>query len=256
MNSKIRKSVLEVCIDSVESAIEGAAGGADRFELCSNLIIGGTTPGMALFKEVRKVTDIPIRVLIRPRFGDFCYTDYEFSIIREEVKMFKESGADGVVIGILKNDGSLDMERMKVLVEEAAGLPVTLHRAFDVCANPYDTLEKVKELGIGTILTSGQKNNCMDGKDLLKELVSKAEDDVDILVGSGVNAETIAKLAPYTGANCFHMSGKRNVESAMKYRKEDVSMGLPIMSEYVTWRTDREEIRKARDVMNKLIIVK
>lgn len=247
---KIKKAILEVCIDSVESAIEGAKGGADRFELCSNLIIGGTTPSTALFKEVRKVTDIPIRVLIRPRFGDFCYTDYEFSIIREEIRTFKKLGADGVVIGILNEDGFLDTARMKILIEAAEGMGVTLHRAFDVCADAYDTLEKAKELGIDTILTSGQKNNCMDGKKLLKELVEKAGNEVDILIGSGVNAESISYLASYTKARNFHMSGKKNKESAMKYRKGDVAMGLPVMSEYTMWCTDEEEIRKARNVLD------
>lgn len=253
MSIKTKKSILEICVDSVESAIAAAEGGADRLELCSNLVIGGTTPSAALFKEIRKVTNIPIRALIRPRFGDFCYTDYEFSIIREEVRMFKELGADGVVIGILKNDGSLDMQRMKVLMEDAEGISVTLHRAFDVCANPYETLEQAKELGVDTILTSGQKNNCLEGKELLKELVSLAGEDINILAGSGVNAEAISELAPYTKANCFHMSGKINVESAMNYRKDDVTMGLPIMSEYIIWRTDKAIISDAKKVLGEVV---
>lgn len=247
------KSILEVCVDSVESAIAAAEGGADRLELCANLLIGGTTPSVALFNEIRKVTDIPIRALIRPRFGDFCYTDYEFSIIREEVKTFKALGADGVVIGILTPDGSLDMQRMKVLMEEAKGIPVTLHRAFDVCANPYEALEQAKELGIDTILTSGQKNNCIEGKELLKELVGLAGEDINILIGSGVNAEVISELASYTKANHFHMSGKMNVESEMNYRKEDVAMGLPMMSEYIIWRTDKEAISDAKNVLSEAL---
>ncbi len=246
------KHILEVCVDSVESALAAAGGGADRIELCSNLIIGGTTPSEALLKEVRKVTDIPIRVLIRPRFGDFCYTKYEFSIIKEEVKMFRKLGADGIVIGILKPDGNLDINRIKILIKEAGGMAVTLHRAFDVCKNPYETLERVKYLGIDTILTSGQKNHCIDGKELLKDLVEQAGDKIEIMIGGGVNAEAISQLAPYTGARAFHMSGKKEMESAMVYRNKEVSMGLPVMSEYTIWRADEEKIREACFVLDKV----
>lgn len=249
------KAILEVCVDSVESAIAAAEGGADRLELCSNLIIGGTTPSVPLFKEIKKVTDIPIRVLIRPRFGDFCYTDYEFSIIREEVKTFKELGADGVVIGILNADGRLDIPKMKTLIDEAEGIKVTLHRAFDVCVDPYEALQQAKELGIDTILTSGQKNSCLEGKVLLKELVERAGNEINILIGSGVNAEVISELVPFTKAHCFHMSGKMNVDSGMNYRKDDVAMGLPMMSEYIIWRTDKNAVMKARDVLNKAVII-
>lgn len=247
---KQNSPTLEVCIDSVESAIAAARGGADRFELCSNLIIGGTTPSTALFNEIKMVSDIPTRVLIRPRFGDFCYTAHEFSVIKEEVKMFRQLGADGIVIGILKPDGNLDVERMKILIEASGEMPVTLHRAFDVCRDPYETLEQAKSLGIRTILTSGQKNNCIDGKELLKQLVKRADNDIEIMIGSGVNAEVISQLLSYTDATVFHMSGKKDIESQMIYRNEEVSMGLSVMSEYAIWRTDEEKIRKARIVLD------
>lgn len=237
---------LEVCVDSVESAIAAVRGGADRLELCSNLIIGGTTPSPVLFQQIRNVTNIQMRILIRPRFGDFCYTDYEFSVIKEEVKLFRQLGADGIVIGILKPDGQLDIERMRELMDQAGNMRVTLHRAFDVCQNAYNVLEQAKILRIDTILTSGQKNNCKDGKELLKNLIEQAGNDIEIMIGSGVNAEMISQLADYTGAKAFHMSGKKDVDSSMIYRNTDVSMGLPIMSEYTIWRTDEEEIRKAR----------
>lgn len=194
-----------------------------------------------------------INVLIRPRFGDFCYTDEEFEIIRRDVKMFREAGADGVVIGILKPDGSLDVERMKILMEEAGTLSVTLHRAFDVCADPMQALQQAKELGIDTILTSGQKNTAIEGAQLLQELVKAANGDVDILVGSGVKASVIEQLAPQTGATSFHMSGKITLDSPMTYRKEDVSMGLPMMSEYTIWQTSAEEIAKARKVLDQAV---
>lgn len=133
--------ILEACVDSVESALAAAEGGATRLELCSNLIIGGTTPSPWLFKEIRKHTDIRIHALIRPRFGDFCYTDSEFAIIKQAVADFRELGAEGVVIGILKPDGTLNMEQMKELMDAAGEMSVTLHRAFDVCVDPYETME-------------------------------------------------------------------------------------------------------------------
>lgn len=248
----MKKYILESCVDSVESALAAAKGGADRLELCANLIIGGTTPSPALFEEIRKVSPIRIHALIRPRFGDFCYTDYEFAMIRREVAMYREMGAEGVVIGILNPDGSLNMEQMEILMEEAGGMSVTLHRAFDVCRDPFEALDQAKKLGIHTILTSGQKNSASAGRDLLKELTERAGDAIDIMAGGGVNAQVIRELAPYTGAHVFHMSGKITLDSQMEYRREGVNMGLPSLSEFEIWRTKAENIRAAREVLDSL----
>ena len=248
----MKKYILESCVDSVESALAAAKGGADRLELCANLIIGGTTPSPALFEEIRKVSPIRIHALIRPRFGDFCYTDYEFAMIRREVAMYREMGAEGVVIGIPNPDGSLNMEQMEILMEEAGGMSVTLHRAFDVCRDPFEALEQAKKLGIYTILTSGQKNSASAGRDLLKELTERAGDAIDIMAGGGVNAQVIRELAPYTGAHVFHMSGKITLDSQMEYRREGVNMGLPSLSEFEIWRTKAENIRAAREVLDSL----
>ena len=242
--------IMESCVDSVESALAAARGGASRLELCANLVIGGTTPNPWLFEEIRRHSDIRVHALIRPRFGDFCYTDEEFILIREAVKSFRRLGAEGVVIGILKQDGTLNMEQMRILMEEAEGMSVTLHRAFDVCADPYETMEQAIELGIDTILTSGQKNVCSEGAELLKDLVDKSAGRIMIQIGSGVNADVIRDMYPRTGATAFHMSGKVNLDSEMKYRKEGVSMGLPSLSEYEIWRTDEVEIRRARAVLD------
>ncbi|WP_296629074.1 copper homeostasis protein CutC [uncultured Negativibacillus sp.] len=246
----MKKPLLECCVDTVESALAAKEGGADRLELCANLLIGGTTPDINLYHRVRETCDILINVLIRPRFGDFCYSDEEFEIIRRDVKMFREAGADGVVIGVLKPDGSLDMERMEILMKEAGNMSVTLHRAFDVCSDPMLALQQAKQLHIDTILTAGQKNNALDGEELLCQLVKEAAGEVDILIGSGVKDTVIAKLAPTTGATSFHMSGKITLDSPMTYRKSDVSMGLPMVSEYTLWQTSAEEIRKARTVLD------
>lgn len=239
--------ILEVCVDSVESALEAERGGASRLELCGNLIIGGTTPSIALLDLVKQHVRIPVFMIIRPRFGDFCYTAFEFEQMKQEVLDAKEHGADGVVIGILNPDGSLDEERMNILVQLAKPMHVTLHRAFDVCKDPIAALECVCRLGIDTILTSGQKQTCTQGKELIRELVQRAGKDVEILVGSGLNAENIEEMMECTGARAYHLSGKKEIEGQMKYRAEYVSMGLPVASEYVIWRTSAVEIRKVRE---------
>ena len=246
------KYILEVCTDSVESSIAAYLAGADRLELCSNLMIGGTTPGSCLFSAVRKHCDIKIHVLIRPRYGDFCYTDHEYEIMKEEVKLFRDMGADGLVIGILKPDGNLDIERMEELMESAKGIPFTLHRAFDVCADPFRALEEARQLGFKTILTSGQRNKCSEGWELIQRLVELSKGDLDILVGGGVDAKVIQQLAPLTKASAYHMSGKRILEGSMEYRKEGISMGLPGLSEYQLLRTSKSEIMRAAEVLKKL----
>lgn len=244
------KSILECCVDSVESAVAAKAGGADRIELCSGLVIGGLSPSKALFQKIREKVDIPIRTLLRTRFGDFCYTAYEHEILKEEVKMFRQLGADGVVIGSLTPEGNLHMEQMKELVEEAGEMKVTLHRAFDMCKNPLETLEQAKELGIDTILTSGQKNCASDGTELLKQLVEKSENKIEILVGGGVDGKVIPTLYEKTNTTSYHMSGKISLESQMQYRNTNVNMGLAAMSEYEIWRTSEERIREARNVLD------
>lgn len=243
--------VLECCADSVQSAINAEKGGANRIELCSALVIGGLSPSVCLFDEVMKNCSIKVNVLLRPRFGDFCYDDYEIEIIKNEIKMFRERGANGVVIGVLKPDGTLDMEKMKYLMEEAKGIDVTLHRAFDVAKDPYKTLEQAKELGVNTILTSGQKNSAMEGAELLKDLVSKSE-NVDILIGSGVSAEVIKPLYDMTKAASYHMSGKVTLKSRMTYRKDGVSMGAAGVSEFEIFETSVEKVKAASELLKAL----
>lgn len=236
----------------MESAIAAKKGGADRIELCSALVIGGLSPSQALYWKIREQVDLPIRVLLRPRFGDFCYTDFEHEIIKEEIRSFRKLGADGIVIGTMKPDGTLNMEQMKELIEEAKGMSVTLHRAFDMCKNPFMALEEARKLGINTILTSGQKNTCIDGVELLKELVEKAQGETEILVGGGVDASVLPVLAEKTKAKAYHMSGKISMESEMRYRKQDVSMGIASVSEYEIWRTSEKRVREARKILDEL----
>ncbi|MBQ9928551.1 MAG: copper homeostasis protein CutC [Lachnospiraceae bacterium] len=244
------KFLLECATDSVESALAAAKGGADRLELCANLIIGGTTPTLALYDEVRSHSDIPLFILIRPRFGDFLYTDYEANVICREIEMFQKAGAEGVVIGSLNKDGSLNAEHMKRFIDSAKDMSVTLHRAFDMCADPFETLKQAKELGVNTILTSGQAPSSLEGIDLYEKLIEKANGEISILAGGGIKASTIEKLLKQTSLTAFHMSGKIVVESGMEFRNPAVSMGLPGISEYNIWLTDENNVREARRVLD------
>lgn len=244
--------ILEACVGSVESALAAERGGATRLELCGELIVGGVTPSPCLFQEIRKHSDIRTHVLIRPRFGDFCYTDAEFEIMKAEVAAFRTLGAEGVVIGVLKPNGTLDLNRLKELKEQAGDMSLTLHRAFDVCVNPMEAMEQAIDLGFDTILTSGQKNTCMEGAGLIRELVKESRGRIVIQAGGGVNAEVIESLYPLTGGKAYHMSGKITVQSAMEYRKQGVSMGLPSLSEYEIIRTDQEAIGAACRVLEAL----
>ena len=242
--------LLECATDSVESALAAAKGGADRLELCANLIIGGTTPTLALYDEVRSHSDIPLFILIRPRFGDFLYTDYEANVICREIEMFQKAGAEGVVIGSLNKDGSLNVEHMKRFIDSAKDMSITLHRAFDMCADPFATLKQARELGVNTILTSGQAPSSLEGIDLYEKLIEKANGEISILAGGGIKASTIEKLLKQTSLTAFHMSGKIVVESSMVFRNPAVSMGLPGISEDNIWLTDESNVREARKVLD------
>lgn len=244
--------VLEVCVDSIESAEIAARGGATRLELCANLVIGGTSPDEDLFRMVRERVDIPVRVLLRPRFGDFLYSDAEYELLRRQVRRFAALGADGVVIGLLRPDGTLDEARMAELISLAGGCGVTLHRAFDVCRDPFEALEAARRLGVDTILTSGQQASCTEGAPLLAQLVAAAGGRPQILVGAGVSATVIRDLQPQTHADAFHLSAKRTLDSGMAFRRAGVPMGLPGMDEFTVWQCDEAAVRQARAALDAL----
>lgn len=236
---------LEICVDSTESALAAAQGGGTRLELCSNLVIGGTTPSLALFHEVQDHTGLDINVLLRPRFGDFLYTKHELSILCREAETFARAGAHGIVIGCLHRDGTLDMDAMRALIQAAEGCSVTLHRAFDVCRDPFRAMDQAAELGVDTILTSGQEADCWAGRKLLAQLIEKAPTGIEILIGAGVTPKTIAQLLQQMPARHFHMSGKKVLDSEMTYRNPKVSMGLPGISEFQLYQTDPEAVAQA-----------
>lgn len=239
--------MIEVCIDSVESALAAETGGADRLELCSALIIGGLSPSPALYAAIRcRGLKIPVRAMVRPRFGDFLYTDAEKEIMLAETRAWREAGAQGVVTGALLPDGSLDENFLRDFVAAAGSLKKTLHRAFDVSDDPFAALETAIALGFDTILTSGQQAAAPKGAALLKELNERAAGRIEILVGGGVSAESIPALKAETGCTSFHLSGKKVVASSMAFRREGVPMGLPGFDEFSVWQCDEARIRAAK----------
>ena len=253
-------SVLEVCVDSTASALAAKRGGADRLELCADLIVGGTTPSLTLVQQVKAETGLPVRALLRPRFGDFCYDSYELAQMEQLAAELVEAGADGIVTGVLTPEGALDAGAMQPIyaaarkAAEKAGRPVacTLHRAFDVCADPFAALETARSMGLCTILTSGQAASAPQGAALLRQLTERAGKDVQILAGAGVSAQNIPVLAAQTGVRAFHLSGKQVLQSRMTFRREGVPMGLPGFSEFEVWQTSEANIRAARQALDSL----
>ena len=244
--------ILEVCVDSYASAMAAIAGGADRLELCSALSVGGLTPSAALLKQIRRVSNIPIRCLMRPRGGDFLYTPEEMEQMSMEMVALREAGADGFVIGCLNADGELDGKAMKPLLKEASGLGLTLHRCIDVSQNPEDTYRHAMALGFDTVLTSGGAGKCADGMEIIGKLLNirDAENGPEVLIGAGVNAKVIRAFRErYPQSRAFHMSGKTEVESAMRFRREGVPMGLPGLDEWHIPVTSEEAVRKAKQAL-------
>ena len=241
--------ILEVCVDSYASAREAISGGADRLELCSALAVGGLTPYAALLRQIRVESDIPIRCLMRPRAGDFLYTAEEIAMMAEQIVQLRELGADGFVIVCLTADGDLDAAAMTPLIEAAAGKGLTLHRCIDVSRNPCKTYLDAKMLGIDTILTSGAAGSSLKGMETIGVLLQMrdAYQGPEVLIGAGVNAKTITAFRQqFPHAQAFHMSGKKDVESGMRFRREGVPMGLPGLDEWHIQQTDADAIRAAR----------
>ena len=243
--------ILEVCVDSVESAINAAAGGADRLELCGDLIVGGVTPSMELYELVRENVKVPIHVLIRPRFGDFLYDKDEIEIMVRQTKAFADAGADAAVIGCLTKDGRLDWNSMECLMKEAKDMKIHLHRAFDMCCDLQQALEEAKAYNINTILTSGGYADARSGTEILRDLQACAG-NVTIMAGAGIHAGVIEEIYERTGITTYHMSGKRDIESEMRFRNAKVNMGLPCLSEYQKYVTDEEKVREAKSVLRKV----
>lgn len=217
---KEKKYIIEIATSDFATSQSAVEGGADRIELCANLAEGGTTPSYGTIRQCREAFTVSLFPIIRPRGGDFLYTKNEFDIMLQDVKLCKQLGCEGVVIGLLNMDGSIDVVRTAQLIEVAYPLGVTFHRAFDRCKDPFVALEELIEIGCERILTSGQQPSVLDGVELVAELNKKADDRIIIMPGSGVRKENIKMLAAKTGCTEFHSSLRGKEKTKMDFLHE------------------------------------
>ena len=245
--------LLEICAASLPSALAAERGGAHRIELCAALGLGGVTPSSACLKLVKRELSIPVRVLIRPREGDFCYSPTERELLCEDIRMARDLGADGMVCGALLPDGSIDMETMEALMKACGSLPFTFHRAFDQCREPLVALKQLQALGVDCILSSGQAPDAYAGRDLLRrmvETVAGSEQGPQIMAGAGVSAQNVAAIVRQTGVGALHLSAKTWVSSPMQYRQTAAYMGAAAQSsEFDYMQTDEAEVRRCKEAL-------
>lgn len=234
---------IEICAYSLASCAAARAGGARRIELCAAPAEGGTTPSAAAIRMARRIPDLELSVMIRPRGGDFLYTETEFEQMRQEIRFARDCGADGVVIGLLTPDGRIDVPRTAALVAEAAPMAVTFHRAFDMTRDLHEALEDVIAAGCRRILTSGGCNTAPEGIGMLRTLVTEAAGRIAVMAGSGIRPDN-ARAVAGTGVDALHLSARKFRESGMHYRKTGISMGgCEAVPEYGIYEADTETIR-------------
>jgi copper homeostasis protein len=242
---------LEVCVDSLESAINAQIAGANRVELCCNLLEGGTTPSYGTIVSIRNNLSIGMHVIIRPRGSDFFYSDQEFDIMRRDIEVCGESGVDGVVLGILLRDGYIDIERTSKLIEYARPMKVTFHRAFDMCQYPGRGLENIIATGADRLLTSGQKRDASEGSEMIANLIKQADNRIIIMPGGGIDETNISLIARTTGASEFHLTGRKIINSEMTYRKSGISLSrLHGIKEFSRAVVDTEKIANIINILN------
>jgi copper homeostasis protein len=215
----------EVCVDSIESAMAAQDGGADRVELCSDLLEGGLTPSYGMLRVAHESLRIKIMAMVRPRGGDFCYSDPEFHVMQHDIEAAKKIGASGIVLGLLNPDGTIDVDRTRKLVETARPLPVTFHRAFDMTRDPGDALETLITLGVDRVLTSGQEASVIEGLEVIAELVKRAAGRIVVMPGGGITDRNVGKVVAATGVTEVHFGGGETVEGRMRFRNPRVFMG-------------------------------
>ena len=238
---------LEICANSVTSAARAQEGGADRVELCQNLDIGGTTPSMGQIMAARSILSIGLHVLIRPRGGDFLYSETEFTEMKLDILACRERKCDGVVVGMLQADGRVDVARMKELVEMAGPMQITFHRAFDCCRDPFEALETIIGLGCDRLLTSGMKETAEAGAETIAKLVEQAAGRITVMAGAGIHEDNLERIAEVTGATAFHTSAKVRQVSNMN----DADSAVGGMGDAV-WVSSKEKIRRMADLIKTL----
>ncbi len=241
--------LLEACVNSAVSALEAQKGGADRVELCENMADGGCTPSAGAIILTKKNLTIPLFVMIRPRGGDFLYSDFEFEIMKEDIRVAKELGADGVVFGILLEDGRIDKQRMSELNELARPMETTCHRAFDMTRDPFEAVEDLIQIGVDRILTSGQSDSAVDGGLLIRRLIEKATNRIIIMPGHGIKEYNIMEAINSTGADEFHLYLPGSVSSKMKFVRDYIKMGTAGLTEYISTVVDSEKVKSVKEKM-------
>lgn len=235
--------LIEVCVDSVASALAAERGGAQRVELCSDLLEGGVTPSLGLLAVVRSKVSVGVHPIIRPRPGDFCYSGAELEIMRRDIEAAKAEGADGVVLGILKTNGTVDVERTRQLVEFARPLPVTFHRAFDVSADLFRALEDVYATGANRILTSGGEQECVQGIPTIAKLVQSARGRVSIMAGGRIGIRDAAAIVENTGVSELHVGLATPVSSLASPNSRRLSLGKAQGREFQRTQVMEESVR-------------
>ncbi|HXJ88365.1 MAG TPA: copper homeostasis protein CutC [Candidatus Binatia bacterium] len=236
--------LLEVCVDSVASAVAAQRGGAHRIELCSDLLEGGVTPSLGLLAFIRSKVSIGVHLIIRPRPGDFCYSDAEFEVMQRDIELARSTRADGVVLGILKPDGRVDVERTRALVEAARPLSVTFHRAFDVSANLHEALEDVCTTGAVRLLTSGGEQECLQGVDTVARLVQASRGRLRVMAGGRIGIKNAATIIERTGVSEIHVGLATPVSGAnMNHTPRRLSLGKAQDREFQQTEVLEENVR-------------
>jgi len=215
----------EVCVDSIEGVRAARAAGADRVELCADLVEGGTTPSLGAIRRARTIDGLRLHVMIRPRGGDFLYSEDELAAMEQDIAIAKAEGADGVVFGLLLPDGTVDAERTARLIEAARPMAVTFHRAFDLAAEAVAALETLAELGAERVLTSGQAESALAGLPVIADLVRRADGRVIVMPGGGINSGNVRKIVRQSGCREVHFAALEAAQSGMKFRRPGVAMG-------------------------------
>lgn len=244
--------MLEICVDCLESARAAGLGGADRIELCAALPEGGTTPSLGMIERVREAFSGRLMVIIRPRGHDFLFDADELRAMRSDILHSRNAGADGVVIGCLRTDGTVDREACARLLEAAEGMDVTFHRAIDMTRDPIEALEDVMSLGIRRILTSGTAASAPDGAAVIRRMVLRAAGDAVIMPGGGLSSGNLADILQATGASEAHLSARRDADSGMTFRNPEVFMGNFTRGiEYQRRVACADEVRRCAEILRR-----
>ena len=240
---------VEIVVYNIESALKAQEGGADRIELCENPGEGGTTPSYGTIELVRQNLSIDVFVMIRPRGGDFHYSNYEFHAMKRDISQCQKLSVDGLVFGIVTPEGRIDVKRCKELIDKARPLKVTCHRAFDMTRDPFEALEDCIAAGFDRILTAGQQAQAVKGAPLIGELIKKANGRIAIMPGSGVNENTVEEIVSKSGAKEIHFSATAFRESVMQFRNQNIAgMGSDEGSEFKLRTVDPNRVRKIRSI--------